>query len=101
MMTTYRSLAHLVIVLGLAVVTCTQHPPPPPAPVPQVGASCDAACEQMRALSCELGRDTAAGASCEQVCRNVMAGPQQVRWDLPCLAGAGSCSGCDPEIAPR
>jgi hypothetical protein len=93
---TYLNAAHLVIVLGLAVRACAPHGPADPTDqVRNEDAGCAEACARMRALECELGEPTNHGAECEEVCLNVMEGPRQIHWDLPCLASTMKCAGCD------
>lgn len=74
---------------------------PEPAPV-VVGDTCVKACEKLRALGCEAGKDTPDGASCVDVCYQTEA----TGWTTMhprCVSIAGTCAeaekvsqyGCD------
>ena len=99
---------------------CTPLPPPDIEPIPEpvavtssetatvsatststtgapdvVPVSCETACANQRALSCEIGQPTPEGHDCVVVCQNLEDGPiASVRWDLECLTEAASCDGC-------
>ena len=96
----------LVALVAFTVLTGCQlrppedvEPPPPPPPVQDGGvvtlATCATACANQRAHGCELGRPTAEGSTCEEVCDNTEnAGLDSLRWDLRCLTDRATCAPC-------
>lgn len=60
----------LVLLSAFALLGCPQEPRKPPAD----SGACEAACARVAAdggLACEVGRPTAGGRTCVQVCRTV------------------------------
>ena len=103
---------HLAIV-SLVIAACPKPTPgPTPVPVnladavaspdaPVVVAGCAEACMHMRALGCSLGNTTPHGATCEDVCGNIV-GSGLATWNLACIAAVKACSDVDtcPTITP-
>ena len=94
----------LVVALLLAVA-CTPMPPQPPLPPqptpdPWDGGddrsrgTCATACARALQLGCASAKPTAHGASCVEVCSNIM-GSGVIRWNLPCRSAAASCVAAD------
>jgi hypothetical protein len=52
------------------------------------------ACRRLLALDCPAGRKTPRGATCAEVCENVVESGI-VSWDLTCLSSASSCAAAD------
>lgn len=88
-------LACIQLVAAMALGACVLSPAPRP-PHRLHGAGCEAACERMRDLRCELGETTPAGFSCEEVCDNTREISESL-WDTECLAAAPTCDACDDE----
>jgi hypothetical protein len=92
------SLFATALILAVAVQGCPPPPPPnpPPAPTNDGGVAlpgCPAACENMRRLGCDIGKPTARGASCEDVCANAQA--NGIDFRTSCLASAASCEAAE------
>lgn len=64
----------VLLVLTLLVVGCTPAvvPPEPKVPPAKV-ASCEATCERLRDMDCDLGEPTNAGKTCENLCESMEA----------------------------
>jgi hypothetical protein len=78
----------------LLVLSCSPTLPRP-APTPDPGAStCDSACTKLRELGCDEAKPTAKGASCEQVCLNVMTSGV-IAWNLGCRSAVTTCAAAD------
>lgn len=57
--------ARMLFACGLLLCACPQqHPLPPPASA----NTCPAVCERLRSMSCELGKPTNRGHTCEELC---------------------------------
>lgn len=81
--------------------------PPGPSPIPPIGPepvpssdpsptprmwTCDSACDNQRKLGCELGKPTAEGSSCEEVCQNSQESPLVgLHWDVETLSNETHC----------
>jgi len=76
---------------AFCLLACT---PLPPAPHPPSEPSCGQVCAHWRQLGCEEARNTAGGATCEDVCHMVTRS-RVVRWDLACMATVDSCDAID------
>ena len=68
-------------------------PEPEPEALPEpLGATCESACTNQRALECELGEPTPKGATCEEVCENAASsGLDGLTWDVQSLTEAKVC----------
>lgn len=101
----------LSLAIAGVLVACASNPCPPPqprvggacAPPPDAGvdahdplpATCGGACANMRARSCELGKPTPRGASCEQVCERVQRENGRAGFNTSCVARATTCAEAD------
>jgi len=96
---------HIARLLGLVALTallgahCERPAPAPdPSPVPAPSdagpapgpVTCDDVCTRLAALGCPEAQPTEAGASCAEVCENMIAGG--VGYPLECVGRAGSCA---------
>lgn len=77
-----------LVFLVLALTGC----PPEPQP-PVVGSGCEAACQRMQQMECEIGRPTANGSTCFQVCDT--AEHNGVDFATECLLSAPTCAAAD------
>ena len=81
---------------------CTPGPGPDPEPVPQPvptvntdnPPTCAGVCQHWADLECKEADGTPGGASCIEVCENVM-GSGVFEWDLECKSRVAACSGID------
>jgi hypothetical protein len=82
---------HLALLGALILCAC----PPPKPPVPPPGnATCSDVCAHYAKLGCIAAQPTAKGASCIDVCNNVV-GSTYVHWDLDCRVRAVDCGEVD------
>jgi hypothetical protein len=76
-----------VLLAALLLCGCTINYPESP-------DGCPAACARLGVLSCEAGKPTPDGATCEQVCSNVQASGLN-RINTECIAAADSCAAAE------
>lgn len=88
-----------LIALHPPIVGCTPPMPPEikvPPPAPLAPATCETACAHARELGCVVGTPTPAGATCEEVCRNVeRIGHEEARWPVKCVHESTTCEQAD------
>ena len=91
-----------LIFAGLSVgAHCTQPPGPAPVPPPVPTSdsghqpTCAGVCQHWAELGCQEANGTPDGASCVEVCENVM-DSGVFEWDLECKADVVSCDDIDP-----
>lgn len=87
----------LALPIALLVFGCPSTPPKPPEPKPlEAGVpTCLSACDNMRALGCELGKPTPRGATCEDVCIRVQTENAGAGFDMACISRATTCPVAD------
>jgi hypothetical protein len=66
----------------------------PPAPTPTGAATCEDVCVRGRQLGCGYANPTPCGATCVEVCVDVVAGGD-FSLDLECRARAASCDAAE------
>lgn len=79
------------LLILVAVAGCPKPVPPPVPPTPPDGAAtCATACERMRELHCIDVEPTPEGATCDDICQNII-DSEILTWDLDCRTMATSC----------
>jgi len=81
----------LAVVGALLIMGCP--PPPPDDPDPTV--SCEATCAHWEELGCAEAEPTPGGATCTEVCENVMHSGGLMYWNLDCRSVVSDCAEID------
>lgn len=85
-----KLMAMLNLVPFVLVVGCPPPTPPePPLDPNDPSATCDTACENMRAMGCTGWLSTPKGGYCVDVCKNAAA--NAIAWPVSCLSASKSC----------
>jgi hypothetical protein len=66
----------------------------PPTPTPTGAATCEDVCVRGRQLGCSYANPTPRGATCVEVCKDVVAGGD-FTLDLECRARAATCAAAE------
>lgn len=89
-----RTISAMLLTLAFAA-TCTGCPPPPPPDDPVPEATCEATCAHWTELGCDQAKPTPGGASCVEVCENVMGSGGLMYWNLDCRVAVETCDEID------